>query len=188
MNPRRTAMPAVEPIGLAEAKAHLRIDHADEDNLITALILAAREAAETHTGLSFISQEWTYALDQWPEDEGFIRSPRGPLLSLSSIKTYDNADTATTWGSGNTFVAIGEDRIYRRAGIAWPVPGRQERGIEISYVAGFGLLASDVPPAIRHALLIMVAHYYSHRGDGGASSVLPLSASALLAPWRARRV
>ena len=41
-----TAVPAAEPISLADAKAHLRIDGSDEDALLTALIAAARMFVE----------------------------------------------------------------------------------------------------------------------------------------------
>ena len=55
-----TAAPAAEPIGLAEAKAHLRIDADDEDTLLTALIVAARLFVERTLGLALITQGWSY--------------------------------------------------------------------------------------------------------------------------------
>ena len=50
--------PAEEPVSLAEAKLHLRVDIADDDALITALISAARQAAETITGRQIVTARW----------------------------------------------------------------------------------------------------------------------------------
>ena len=50
--------PALEPVSLAEAKAHLRVGHADEDGLIGALIAAARRLAESQTGLCLVAEPW----------------------------------------------------------------------------------------------------------------------------------
>jgi hypothetical protein len=57
--------PAQEPVTLAQAKAWLRVESGtDEDDLIAALIAAARARAEWHTGRAFVTQGWTLWLDR----------------------------------------------------------------------------------------------------------------------------
>ena len=60
------AQPAVEPVTLAEAKLHLRVDIADDDPLITTLIGAARVAAENICRRAFVTQQWTLFMDAFP--------------------------------------------------------------------------------------------------------------------------
>lgn len=58
--------PAVEPVTLAEAKLHLRVDIDDDDTLINMLIGAARIAAENICRRAFVTQQWTLYLDAFP--------------------------------------------------------------------------------------------------------------------------
>lgn len=60
--------PAIEPVSLAEAKLHLRVETAmtDDDTLIQALIVSARTLGEQITRRAFISQQWKAVLDQFP--------------------------------------------------------------------------------------------------------------------------
>ena len=58
--------PALEPVTLDEAKAHLKVDTTDDDALIERLIAAARARAEWHTGRAFLTQSWILWLDCWP--------------------------------------------------------------------------------------------------------------------------
>lgn len=76
----RIAAPQREPVTLAEAKLHLRVDSGDEDLLIESLIKAARDYVERFTDLSLIATHWRYRLESFPEGGGDIRLPKRPLI------------------------------------------------------------------------------------------------------------
>jgi hypothetical protein len=48
--------PAVEPVSLVETKLALRVDAADEDTLISGLIIQARRDAERMAARSFVNR------------------------------------------------------------------------------------------------------------------------------------
>jgi hypothetical protein len=50
--------PAVEPLSLTEAKAFLRVEHNDDDELIAALAAGSRIHVETQTRRALITQRW----------------------------------------------------------------------------------------------------------------------------------
>lgn len=203
----RTTEPASEPVSLSEAKAHLRVGVSDDDSLISGLIVAARNAAETYTRRSLITQGWTLWLDQFPASdldwwdgmrEGasaitvrrHIMLPRSPLQSVVSVTTYDDADTGTVMAASQYFVdtAAVPGRLALRNNAVWPVPGRAANGIKIVFTAGYGL-ASDVPAALRQGMLAHIAMLYQHRGDGqgfssAASIALPDVSVGLYQPYR----
>jgi hypothetical protein len=193
-----------------EAKHHLRIDHTNEDAYITDLISSARRAIEEYLNAALIQQTYSWSLNRFPGTWGggpwwdnpgdgrastnavrrFVRVPRGPLLAVASITTFDEADAPTLWNVSNYYVAKSEDRIYRRAATAWPRPGRVAEGIEIIYDAGFGLSAAAVPNAITQGLLELVASYYLNRAaasERGAGALSPIVRS-ILDPFRRRRL
>jgi hypothetical protein len=84
--------PAMEPVSLAEAKAHLRIDGSTEDTLVASLITSARVHIETTLSQSLITQQWALWLDEWP-DGGEVKLPLTPVQEVVSITIYDSADT-----------------------------------------------------------------------------------------------
>lgn len=181
-----TTAPSVEPITLAEAKAHMAVDHTADDAVITMMITAARQYAEEMTGLAFITQTWTLALDGWPAVspwwDGVVEAPMS-IMSENSRKSIDlpryplqTVTSITTDGAavdiGATFIIDSQRRPGRlviKSGTAWPSVVQNANGISIVYVAGFGL-AVAVPAAIKLGLLQMVAFMYTNRGDGCSSA------------------
>ena len=177
--------PFSEPVTLAEAKAHLKLDIADDDVLIASLITAARARTEWHTGRALVSQSWTLRLDAWPND-GF-EIPLPPLQSVTAVTTYARDDTAHVVGSSTYQVdaASAPARLTLKGGILPPTDLRAINAVEVAFIAGYGA-ASAVPAPLKQAILQTVADLYSHRGDEAA--VVSQAAEALLAPYRIFRL
>ena len=55
----------VNPVTLAEAKAHLRIDHSSEDTLISSLITTATRWAEDYCDRTFCHTQWRMSTDSF---------------------------------------------------------------------------------------------------------------------------
>lgn len=80
--------PAVEPLSLAEAKAFLRVEHNDDDDVIGALIAGSRIHIEAQTRRAMITQGWRITADRWPEDGRLAVRP-APLQELTAARVYD---------------------------------------------------------------------------------------------------
>lgn len=183
-----TTPPAAEPVSLADAKAHLRVPHTDEDSFISTLITAARSHVETMTGLRLLSQGWSIYLDDWPPAR-VIELPIAPVLTVQAVRTYDLVGVATTV-SAASYLLDNASRPPRLvlANAAWTRPGRIANGIEVAITAGFGAAAGDVPAALREAVLKLVAHWFAYRGDDEGARMLPPSLTSLLLPFREARL
>lgn len=199
-----TSAPAVEPVTLAEAKAHLRVDQVSDDGLIADLIKAARQACEAFTGRAFIARDISLYLDRWPGGKGEewweglregaflsgyageVRLPRPPLFTVTDLRVYDANGVATPFLSSGYFVdATGvSGRIVLKDGIPPPSPGRVANGIEVRYTAGYGTAASALPAPLREAVKQVTARFYDNRGDEAGSAPLPFAAQGLLQPYR----
>lgn len=186
-----TSGPGPEPVTVSEAKAHLRLDSSAEDLLIASLILTSRLHVEAALGLALISQAWTLTLDRWPDGDAVVL-PMRPVQAIAQVRVRDAAagalvvDPASYRLDGQGVPA----RLVRRE-VGWPSTHQNSAGVEIDFVAGFGAAAADVPEPIRHAVLLLVAHWYEHRDPieiGAAGTAIPRPVSELLAPYRVVRL
>jgi uncharacterized phiE125 gp8 family phage protein len=186
-----TSGPAEEPVTVSEAKAHLRLDGSAEDILIASLIVTSRLHVEAALGLALITQGWRLTLDRWPEG-GEVRFPLRPIRSVTSVTVRDEHGAPAVVPSED-YLLDGQalrPRLIARDG-KWPAPGQRANGIEIAFAAGIGDEATDVPQPIRHAILLLVAHWYEHRDPleiGSAGAAIPAAVSDLLKPYREVRL
>lgn len=155
--------PATEPVTVSELKTHLRIDSTTEDTYLGTLIQTAREDCEQFQNRAYITQTWELTLDGWAKFP--IKLPRPELISITSVKYYDTADTETTYSTDNYFVDTSSEvgRIGLNYNITLPSTTlRPQNAVIIQYIAGFGA-AADVPQRIKHAILMLCGHYYENR-------------------------
>ena len=188
-----TAPPAVEPITLAEAKAHLRVDAGDEDALIESLIVTARSFVERSLSRALITQGWSLYLDHWPRSRE-VALPIVPAQSIEAVRVYD-PDNQPTEIAGEDYVAdmlSVPGRLLLLAANATPVaPARELNAVEIAFIAGYGDEPEDVPAPIRQALLLLVTHWFESREPvvlGEAPYEVPATVATLLLPYRRVRL
>jgi uncharacterized phiE125 gp8 family phage protein len=177
--------PSAEPWSVAEAKAYLRVEHGDDDAIIAALIAAARGHVEALTRRALLVQRWRFVLDAWPAN-GRLSLRMGPLRSVIAARVFDVANNAHGIDVA-TFVVDAAANIIASPCWSLPLPGRAAAGIELDVELGYGATASDVPDALRHAIRMLVAHWYDNRGvaaAGAAAAMLPGGLNALIAPYR----
>jgi uncharacterized phiE125 gp8 family phage protein len=186
-----TEAPEVEPIALAEAKAHLRVDEDHEDALIAQLIVAARMFVERTLGLALLTQGWAYFLDAWPRSS-CVALPIAPVRSVDAV-TLHEATGGSTEIDAEAYAAdiLSQPARIVFKGAAPPVLPRELNGFEIAFTAGYGDEAEDVPPPIRHAITLLVAHWFERREPvvlGAAAQEVPATVAGLLLPYRRVRL
>jgi len=195
--------PAQEPITLSEAKAHLRVDTGAEDSLIETLIRVARQHVEEVTSRALITQTLAYSVDDflgslyinhpWEEYLGYkdnsLILPRPPLQSVDNIEYVDTQGAMQTLDASIYRVdAVSEAaRITEAEAETWPTTDSVTNAVTITYVAGYGDNPADVPAPLRHAMLMMIGHFYENREEavvGTTARQLPMAVNALIAPYR----
>jgi uncharacterized phiE125 gp8 family phage protein len=172
--------PATQPLTLNEVKAHLRVDHNDEDNIIDLYLKAATRSCELFTGRAFVTQRWMLVLDNFPPQ---IQVPKPPLQTVVSF-VYDDAGGVETQIMENTefFVDnVNEPGWIVPVNSTWPTPIDAINSVRVTYDAGYG--EDEMPDDIRAAILLTIGTFYEHRETqvvGTIAGKLPFGAEQLL--------
>jgi uncharacterized phiE125 gp8 family phage protein len=177
---KRTTGPVVEPVSLADAKAHCRVDASADDALIQGYITTAREWVEDYIDRALVTQQLVMKLDAFPAE---IELPRPPMIA-SGTATAVTITYVTGEAGGTSTLAASEYRIDRDstpgairtlyAG-SWPSHLIDQNSVTVSWWAGYGD-PTTVPQLVKSAILMCVHELYEKRGDGA----MPDAAKRLL--------
>ena len=113
--------PNQEPLSLQEVKDYLRVEDTTDERILQAMIETARRFAEEHMGRSLMSQTINQFIDGYDEledplFEGFKKGPfltyyknyitlaRPPVISVSSVSTFNDSDTETTFAASKYYL------------------------------------------------------------------------------------
>jgi uncharacterized phiE125 gp8 family phage protein len=137
-----------------------------EDDLLTAIIQAAREHVENVTRRALLTQTWDYYLDEFPGDD-FIVLPFGNLQSVTSVSYKDSDGTETTMTVTTEYLVEtngeGYGRIILPYGVTWPsFTAYPSNPIKIRFICGWTAAAS-IPASIRATLKLIIADLWEHR-------------------------
>lgn len=178
--------PELEPITLDEAKLHCKVDVDDDDSYITGLISAARQLAETKQSRSLLTQTWRFDLDRFPVGcPQQIYLPRPNLIDVESL-TYLDTDGETQTLDESAYVVDSSSvpgRIVMRDGYSFPNVVNMPNCVSVTYTAGYGDEAEDVPWTTKQGILFLILHWYENRSAvevGTIATEIPFAAEALL--------
>ena len=202
---RTIAPPALPVVTPALAQQHARIDSTYDTDYVSWLIETATDLAQQYLNRALITQtlQWSIAHDRsrlqgmlggtygtaystmFPGNLGRQHSlelPRAPLQAVTSIVRGDPLEGDVTYAPTmygvSTTTDPGRVQIYGNHYPDWSI-----HSLAITYVAGYGDTSDTIPTPIRHAVLMMVANLYEHRGDEDGGE-MPTVVERLLDPYR----
>lgn len=202
---RRTVAPAAPAVSTSDAKTWLRIDGNADDALVANLVEAATEMVERYVRRALVTQTLELVLDDFPRDPvalsfygGYnLRRPAlsaerlalllpyaAPLGSVASVIYDDEDGAAVTLDAADYRVDAKSEpaRIVPSLALgAWPDTVAEGGTVRVTYTAGYGSTAADVPALLRQAVLAVVQRLYDRECVGDCAEA---AAGALARPFR----
>jgi uncharacterized phiE125 gp8 family phage protein len=184
---------SVACVSVAEAKAHLRVDHSGDDALIEGAIAAAVQHLDGYGGIlgrALMRQDWCQFTTFWPTAPS-LNLVLAPVSSIVSVVaragdgesvTLDPASYRLVGGAGIS------PRLLLCPDATLPTLSYVPDAVAVTFRAGYGEAADKLPPALKSAILLMTGDLYRFRDTVAlsAASAVPMSTTVdrLIAPFR----
>jgi uncharacterized phiE125 gp8 family phage protein len=136
-------------------------------------------------GHCLIAQTWMQSFAVVPRAGGWVRLSLRPVSQIASVEVR-NQDHEWVEADLDVFSLVEDEGAFHVSAISWP-QGFGRNPLRISFVAGFGVDATDVPEQIKQAILLLAAHFYEQReavSTDRAPVIMPISIERLLSPFK----
>lgn len=150
------------PFDLSDLKAHMRVDHAEEDGQISAMGLTAAAEVEHLAQIALLTQTIRVTLLDPCQGYG-LALPIGPVAADAVLSVTIDGEAFAG------FDLLGGIRPFLRWQSAFQAlrPGI----LIIEYPAGFGATAADIPADLSQAILDQALMHYEGRAPMDAKSM-----------------
>jgi len=142
-------------------RTHLRIDGNDQDVELQGHIQSAIQFIETETSVDYTSTQWVLQVPCFPVSDELLL-PRSPLISVQSVKYYDEDNVLQTVEDTNYRVV----KHYRLPGYVefdssyvYPATYDRSDAVQVAFTSGYSTLDYTFAAAVA----IYVAHAYEDR-------------------------
>lgn len=186
---------ASQVVTRTEMKAHLRVDHSSEDDLIDFLLAEAEEAVASDCRVVLLDTVTELYLDNFPYSQAYanrqtlenvlatggvyqeIILKRRPVSAINSIKYYDSDNVLQTLATSvyETDLIGPHPRIRPKVSQNWPATYSRYNAIVINFNEGYANVAA-IPKGIKQLIRLKVAGWYENRSaitDGRSLAELP---------------
>jgi len=158
-----TSYSSVLPVSLADMKDWLKIEQTDtsEEGLLTSLIKTAATEVESYCNRALLTQTVVMTFDTLGEFELM----RNPVNSITHIK-YKDADGEIQTLSTDIYdldIYAYPNRIKLKHDQDFPSCSTEKNNVVVTYSAGYGAAAVNIPSGLADIIKIKVAQMYTNR-------------------------
>ena len=179
---------ATNVVSLIQAKAHLRVEHSDDESLIETLIGVAQNVVEGYTGRFLQQVEGSFYFDDFHE---FMNLHAGPNLALRNSNSAEGVTYLDTAGRQTVvdldkYVLEGKGYPARLRMLDTPSDVESDSLNAVRVDVTVGHTQADRPDALVAAMLLIIGHLYENRQDVGQhkTHATPLASRYLMEPYR----
>ena len=159
---------------LADAKAHLRVTHDSENDLIASLRDAAVGYVERVSGVALSSGTWRWSVARFTSR---IELPMAPVTDVGNVTYLDAEGAEQTYADAR----LVNGSAYPAAGGSWPTA---YDSVTVEFTAG--LASANEAPELLAAAKLLLGHLFEHREavSGQTVNEVPLGVDALIQTYR----
>lgn len=155
------------PVSLAMAKANMRIDGDDMDDLVSLWIEGIVAALEHEIGQHLMEQTWRVTFDRFGGEDGAsrpvdqMRLPH-PAIGIAAVKYFDADGNEQTLAPADYQLNVTRyaSNLVLARGARWPITDTAAEAVTIDVVCGYGSTPDATPHNIRLYILAKLVEQF----------------------------